>query len=464
MEILRRDQTGLLVEAVDQQRNGVPELGHRVALLLFDARRSREPDLLARLYRLQSLSHPCILRMYDIDEDRGEVFVTLEWLTGSSLQQLISNRGGARLGTPTARSILGAVASALSHAHAHDVLHGDVNAANVFITESGEIRLRGFDLKGRVMVASPAADRLAFAWLAYELLSGLHLVEYGNLRRADTSELKQPAGITREQWRVLRDTLTGKDVRSGNVLSVFAADRWSDARFIPLSAFTNTPSGRVGRSSMWGAAAAAAALVAWLLIVNRDEPREPQAPIAAEAAQPVAPAEAQVGTAAPPVAAPAGLAVSQAAAPAAPESPVTYVTARLDLPASSVEVVDNQPFARVWVRRRANLNGTVTFRWWTETGSAILNRDFLRIEPRTELIADGDEGVELRIPLLSDPTRVQPRTFYVKISAPGQGAALGSRTLTQVTIVPADQPAAAVEPSEAPQLALSAPNPVSDPR
>jgi hypothetical protein len=82
----------------------------------------------------------------------------------------------------------------------------------------------------------------------------------------------------------------------------------------------------------------------------------------------------------------------------------------------------------------------------------VLNRDFLRIEPRTEIIPAGDRGMELRVPLLTDPTRVQPRTFYVKIDAPGSGATLGASTLTQVTIVPTGGNADA-EPSAEAQLA-----------
>lgn len=434
VEVLRRDQSGLLLEAVDEQRVNVT-VRQRVSILLFDARRSAEPELVQRLCRLQSLSHPCILRMFDIDQDQGELFVTMEWLTGMSLQQLIASNGGAKLNEATARTIIRAVASALAYAHSRDVLHGDVNAANILVTETGEIRLRDFELRGRNAASSPVADRLAFAWLAYELLSGLSMLEFGNLRRARSSELRRPPGVTSAQWQVLRDTLIGREGQSGNILTAFAGDELADARFAPLKAFSYSAPARspLGRMAL-GAAAAIVAIGAWLFVDMRDEPANARAPVSAQPAQQAS--TVAVPPVAPPVVAPAVVAGTRNAQGEVAAAGVRS-RARLDLPSTTVEVVGDQPFARVWVRRRDNLEGTVSFRWWTETGSAVLNRDFLRIQPRTEVIPAGDRGMELRVPLLTDPTRVQPRTFYVKIDDPGAGATLGASTLTQITIIPA---------------------------
>ena len=455
VEVLRRDQSGLLLEAVDEQRKNVPEVRQRVGILLLDSHRSAEPELLQRLFRLQSLSHPNILRMFDIDRDHGELFVTTEWLSGMSLQQLIASHGGARLNTANALTILRSVASALAYAHSRDVLHGDVNAANVLVTEAGEIRLRDFELRARDATSSPVADRLAFAWLAYELLSGLHMLEFGNLRRARSSELRKPSGLDNAHWQVLRDTLIGRE-GAGNILAVFAGDNLADARFAPLSAFAYSPARRspLGRMAL-GAAAAVVAIGAWVFVDMRPDMVSAASPAATAGA---APAATPVVT--PPPPATGGAVERRASAP--PAAPVvdsapgalaeSHARARLDLPSTTVEVAGNQPFATIWVRRRDNLQGTVSFRWWTETGSAVLNRDFLRIEPRTEVIPAGDRGIELRVPLLTDPTRIQPRTFYVKIDAPGAGATLGASTLTQVTIVPADGTADAAPPADA-QLA-----------
>jgi hypothetical protein len=232
---------------------------------------------------------------------------------------------------------------------------------------------------------------------------------------------------------VLHAALLGKEEATGSVLTTFAGDCLS-SRVTPLNGFVRARTPRSGGGRI-AAGFLAALLVGgtWLFVDSKsgqagDEPELQAAPAPAPVAQAeIAPAPVVVT---PPAAAPV------AAAPAAPAVAPRSLRARLDFPTTAVEVTDDQPFAIIPVRRRDNLYGTVTFRWWTETGSAETNRDFLRIQPRTEMIADGDGGVELRVPLLPDATRQQPRTFYVKIDAPGLGAVLGPRTLTQVTIIP----------------------------
>jgi hypothetical protein len=102
----------------------------------------------------------------------------------------------------------------------------------------------------------------------------------------------------------------------------------------------------------------------------------------------------------------------------------------------------SEPVARIWVTRRGSLGREVRFRWWTETGTAQVDRDFRAIEPRVAVIPEGSRGVELLVPLMPDPARREPRTFYVKIDEPNAGVDLGTRTLMQVAIVPPGYPAA----------------------
>jgi hypothetical protein len=103
---------------------------------------------------------------------------------------------------------------------------------------------------------------------------------------------------------------------------------------------------------------------------------------------------------------------------------------------ADVEPTDRE--ARVTVRRRGNVHGDASFRWWTESGTAIPGRDFAPEVPRLEKIPDGRDGVSLIIPILSTP-HGKSRSFYVVIDrTESGGAALGGRTLTMVTIQPTD--------------------------
>jgi hypothetical protein len=104
--------------------------------------------------------------------------------------------------------------------------------------------------------------------------------------------------------------------------------------------------------------------------------------------------------------------------------------------ADAIDVQAGERMAHVTVRRRGNLYGSASFRWWTESGTAKPGRDFEPVIPRVEQIADRSGSVALSIPILGTP-RGKPRSFYVVIDrTESGGAALGSRTLTMVTLQP----------------------------
>lgn len=192
-------------------------------------------------------------------------------------------------------------------------------------------------------------------------------------------------------------------------------------------------------------------------------PAKPEAPSAAPpsaAAQPAARgAEPHAQTAPPPSPPPAALPAGEAentspsptrrrapATPLATESPSSSAAAasqagmqthsRIELAADTIEVPITDPAARVVVRRRGSTHGDATFTWWTESGTAKPGQDFMAVAPHQEVIEDGKSAVSLFIPVVSDATRQQPKSFYVVINDPGPGVSLGARTLTMVTIPP----------------------------
>ena len=105
------------------------------------------------------LDHPAIAAVYDVFEYRGESYVAREYVPGGSL------RGWAGRASPAqAAGALEATLAALAHAHAHGVVHGDVKAENLLVTEAGELKLTGFTGQG-----DEASDVQAVRGLAREL-------------------------------------------------------------------------------------------------------------------------------------------------------------------------------------------------------------------------------------------------------------------------------------------------------
>ncbi|MEO8307522.1 MAG: protein kinase [Pseudomonadota bacterium] len=445
IDILDPNPARTLFEATDQFKVEVPDVSHRVAIEVFGATQRADPGLLERVCRLQALTHSGIERIFDVDEDRGALFLSRESLKGVSLEQLLE-RDGARLSLPTSQGIVRSVASALAYAHLHNIYHGDVRSAHVFITDIGEVRLRNFEISAGDVPGNPRGDRLAFAWFAYQLLSG-------DSQGSGKSRPSKPPGVSREQWRALRNTMLGREGGdAGNVLTAFAG---GNPPIVPLLREGENSRGPRRGNSLWTSVAIAALLiVAGYFAVTRGGLHLPlnKTPVAkaappaaasrrAAAGTPPKPASAEVvsangaGESRAETAAPVAL-VPPAVAETVAVTPPLHTRAMIDLPSESKTVYGDEPVAKIWVRRRGGLTGEVTFLWWTERGSARVDADFREISPRMATIQSGASGVELLVPLVADESRQQPRTFYVKIDEPGSGATLGDRTLMQVSIVP----------------------------
>ena len=111
---------------------------------------------------------------------------------------------------------------------------------------------------------------------------------------------------------------------------------------------------------------------------------------------------------------------------------------RIELTADAVDVPLTDPAAHILVKRTGNLRADTGFTWWTESGTAKPGQDFMSVKAHEERFEDGKAVANLFVPVVADPTRKQPKSFYVVINDPSDGASLGKRTLTMVTIPPSE--------------------------
>src|SRR5580658_1795226 len=91
-----------------------------------------------------NLSHPNIVPVYDWGEDDGTYFIVMEFIDGRPLSAVLREVGPL---PPEQAADIGAhVASALSFAHNHGVIHRDVKCANVLITKDNQVKVIDFGI------------------------------------------------------------------------------------------------------------------------------------------------------------------------------------------------------------------------------------------------------------------------------------------------------------------------------
>jgi len=233
---------GTVFEAMDEYRIDLPTTNPRLAIKVLHSAVAQREELLAELQRefqhLQLLSHPNIVRVHEFDRDGDIAFFTMEFLNGALLSQVLIARKTIALARPHALAIMRDIGAALAHAHSRDIVHGDINPQNIFITNGGELRVLDFGASHKILrdgwtagresarepVATPGYascqllegqypdardDVFAFACVAYALLSGKHPFPNRTAVEACAQGLRpaRPPGITSHQWGVLREGL-----------------------------------------------------------------------------------------------------------------------------------------------------------------------------------------------------------------------------------------------------------------
>src|SRR5207237_4369165 len=118
------------------------------------------------------LDHPNIVAIYDVGENDGDVFIAMQCIEGRSLRERLT---AGPLPAREAAAMARAIADALAHAHARNVIHRDVKPENVLISADGRLKVADFGLaRMPEETALTAPDVLpgTLAYLAPELLAG----------------------------------------------------------------------------------------------------------------------------------------------------------------------------------------------------------------------------------------------------------------------------------------------------
>ncbi|MFO0869649.1 MAG: protein kinase [Pirellulales bacterium] len=145
LEELGRGGMGIVYKARQRSLNRV------VALKMIRHQESASP---AELQRFQieaeaaaNLRHPGIVSVYEVGQDDGCQFYSMEFLAGRDLAQVTRDHS---LPAPQAAQYLLQLAQAMQYAHEQGILHRDLKPSNVLVDEQDNLKITDFGLAKRL--------------------------------------------------------------------------------------------------------------------------------------------------------------------------------------------------------------------------------------------------------------------------------------------------------------------------
>jgi serine/threonine protein kinase/tetratricopeptide (TPR) repeat protein len=137
-----------------------PRLKRDIALKVLSGSTAADPERRARFEReaqsSAALSHPNIVTIHSVEEADGVLFLTMEYVEGKPLSDVIV-KGGLPLAQILDLAI--PLADAVSAAHQRGITHRDLKPANVMVTPDGRVKVLDFGL-AKLITASPIDDGL----------------------------------------------------------------------------------------------------------------------------------------------------------------------------------------------------------------------------------------------------------------------------------------------------------------
>lgn len=224
---LRAGRLGDVYEAIDQQIDQAGQGNHRVVIELYELRPDQSAlgeRFASQFVRILSASHTNIARIIDFGIDGTTVFFTTELLKGTSLRAVLDGNSTDAFNENEVLGVVGSIVEALRHAHAKDLVHGDLRPESIFITDDYEVKIA--DLASAVLAQSldsvmteqdrgsklpgPADDVFALAAVVYEMLSNDHPFLGMSRWQAQRKnpKLRRIKGIPRSRWKALSRALS----------------------------------------------------------------------------------------------------------------------------------------------------------------------------------------------------------------------------------------------------------------
>lgn len=237
---------GTVYKALDLRKLEASDRNPYIAIKVLNVQFRGHPKSLIALQRearkAQALAHPNIVSVYDFDRDGPMVYLTMEYLQGKPLSQVLRAPGFSGMPYAEVLPIVTGMGNALAYAHGRGFVHCDFKPGNVILTDAGVVKVIDFGIArvfhktetdadatvfdpGSLGALTPAYaspemlerrdpdprdDIYALACITYELLTGHHPFNRLSSAQARGAAMKppRPARLGRAQWQALKCALS----------------------------------------------------------------------------------------------------------------------------------------------------------------------------------------------------------------------------------------------------------------
>lgn len=163
IEELGKGGMGKVYRALDKKLN------EEVALKLIKPEIASDRRIIERfrneLKTARKIVHKNIGRMYELMEDEGVHYITMEYVPGEDLKSFIRRSGQLAIGTSL--RITQQVAEGLAEAHRLRVVHRDLKPSNVMIDKEGSARIMDFGIARSLRAVGLTREGIAVGTPAY---------------------------------------------------------------------------------------------------------------------------------------------------------------------------------------------------------------------------------------------------------------------------------------------------------